>query len=153
MIMAEPVQTLLEDNMISKALVPFLISLLAAAPCGADFPSESHWDSDDEGGWACIDRGTTDFPGTHHGVVDGTGTPDPESAYYVFFPEGWPYGGEPAHCWNTYGEPQPEVWFVFWFMWSEGYDFNDIRTRCSTSGSGPIRPTTTSSTHRAAGAT
>jgi hypothetical protein len=123
--------------MAGKALAPFLLAMLVAAPCGADFPSTSHWDSVDEGGWACIDRNTTDFPGTHHGVAGGTGTPDPESAYFVFFPEGWPYGGEPAHCWNTYPEPQTEVWLQFWFMWSAGYDFNGIRNKMFYQWIGP----------------
>lgn len=108
---------------------------------GFAFTATSHWNSDTEGGWSCINRTRSgSFPDTHYSVEATSGTPDPSNALKITFPSGWGDAGEPAHCWNVFGSQEEEMYVQYYFKYSSGYQFHgtDNKQTYYWQGSGSV---------------
>ena len=85
------------------------------------FTSISHWDSDTEAGWRCIDR---DVNG--HKIDSATDTPDQSNALKQIYTKGLPNGGEPAMCWYMFPNQAVEIYVQYYVKYSSNYYFHSV---------------------------
>lgn len=109
---------------IGKVLSVLLILIIPATAL-ATFPINSNWDSISNG-WSCVNRTKTNLTADHYMIDCSSSTPNPSCSLKIIFPEGWPAGGEPYHCWNQFGSAKNEIYGQFYFKWSSGYTWNGV---------------------------
>ncbi|MBE0673005.1 MAG: hypothetical protein IH588_20695 [Anaerolineales bacterium] len=88
---------------------------------GFSFTSTSHWNSNSEAGWGCIDRSQG-----YHTLDGSTNTPDPSSALKMVYPAGFTNGAEPAMCWYMFPSQATEYWVQYYFKYSSNYYYHSV---------------------------
>lgn len=111
-------------KLIRKQLFLFVLLFLLLPSVVMAWTKTSHWNSDSEDSWSCIDR-SGGGPQGSHAIEFSSDTPDPSNVLKIVYPAGWVGGHEPVHCWNALPSETEELYVQYYFKYSNGYQFHN----------------------------